>query len=210
MKTKKRILWVTQTAMLLGLTVAAQYYLTTMLSFNTYLSQLVVGSLVNMFLILSTLMCGFWSGFSISVLAPFIALSLGRLPHVWIMPFVAAGNLAIVAVFWLICRKKIFNFGFSINWAVSAFAGSLLKFTVLFFGVTKIFIEFILKNDAALKAPQIAKMSENLSFMFSLPQLASALIRLYFGIRDISDTEKIPEYAACENRSPRLKININL
>ena len=176
MKTKKQILWITQTALLLGLTVAAQYYLTGILSFNPYLSQLVVGSLVNLFLIISALTCGFWSGFSISALVPFISFALGRMPHIWMIPFVILGNTALVFVFWLICGKKIFGSGFSVNWAASAIIGAFFKFGVLWFGVTKIFINFILPNDAALKAPQIAKMTSLISFNYSFPQLATALI----------------------------------
>jgi len=176
MKTKKQILRITQTAMLLGLTVAAQYYLTGILSFNPYISQLVVGSLVNMFLILAILICGFWGGFSIAVLVPFISFAIGRMPHIWIIPFVMLGNSVIVFVFWLVCIKKIFGSFFTVNWAVASIAGTLLKFGVLWFGVTKIFINFILVNDTALKAPQIAKMTSVISFNYSFPQLATALI----------------------------------
>ncbi|MCL1859011.1 MAG: hypothetical protein FWF92_07220 [Oscillospiraceae bacterium] len=176
MKTKKQILRITQTAMLLGLTVAAQYYLTGILSFNPFISQIVVGSLVNMFLILAALICGFWSGISISALVPFISFAIGRMPHVWMIPFVILGNSAIVLIFWAVCRKKIFGSVFTVNWAVASIMGALLKFGVLWVGVTKIFINFILINDTALKAPQIAKMTSVISFNYSFPQLATALI----------------------------------
>jgi len=173
---RKQILWITQTAMLLGLTVAAQYFITGMLSFNQYASQLAVGSLVNLFLILATLTCGFFSGFSIAALTPVISFSIGRMPHVLMIPFVALGNLTIVFVFWLICRKNIFGQNFTINWAFAAIAGSIFKFIILWLGVTKIFINFILINDAALNPPQIAKMTTLISFNYSFPQLATALI----------------------------------
>jgi len=176
MKTRKKILRITQTAMLLGLTVAAQYYLTGMLSFNQFVAQLAVGSLVNMFLILAILVCGLFSGLSIAVITPFISFAIGKMPHIWMIPFVILGNLTIVFVFWLICNKKIFGSIFSVNWAVASIAGSLLKFGVLWIGVTKIFIKFILPNDATLKAPQISKMTALISFNYSFPQIATALI----------------------------------
>ena len=176
MKTKKRILWITQTAMLLGLTVAAQYYLTGVLGFNQYASQLVVGSLVNMFLILATLMCGFFSGFSISVLAPFISLLINRMPHPWMIPFVALGNLTLVFVFWMICESKLLGKIFSVNWAAASVIGSFLKFGVLWLGVTKIFVNFILKNDTALPAQKISNITALVSFNYSFPQLTTALI----------------------------------
>ena len=174
MKTKNQILWITQTAMLLGLTIATQYYVTSALSFNTYLSQIVVGSLVNLFLIISVVTCGFFSGLSISVLAPFISFFVGRMPHIWMIPFVALGNTAIVFVFWLICRKKILGSSFLINWAVASVLGPLLKFGVLWLGVTQIFVKLILINDGSLQPQQIGRMSEIISFNFSFLQLITA------------------------------------
>jgi len=167
MNIKKQILRITQTAMLLGLTVAAQYFLTGLLG-ATLISQLVVGSLVNFFLILATLLCGFWSGFSISILAPFISLAIGRMPHIWMIPFVALGNIAIVFVFWIICVKKIFGSKFTVNWAAASVFGSLLKFAVLWLGVTKMFVNFFLVKDSPLSAV--------ISINYSFPQLATALI----------------------------------
>ena len=176
MKIKNRILWITQTALFLGLTVATQYYLTTLLGGpGNPVSQLAVGSLVNMFLILATVMCGFFSGLSLAVITPFISFAIGKMPHVWIIPFVALGNTVIVFIFWLVCGKKIFGQNFSLNWAVAAISGAIFKFGVLWLGVTQIFVKFILPNDAALKAPQIAKMTSVISFNYSFPQLATAL-----------------------------------
>ena len=162
--------------MLLGLSVAAQYYLTGILSFNALFSQLAVGSLINLFLILATLMCGFLSGTAIATIVPFISFAIGRMPHFWLIPFVALGNVAMVFAFWQICKKEIFGASFTPNWIVSSLAGTVLKFAVLYFGVTKIFVNFILVNDAALKAPQIEKMAALISFNYSLPQIATALI----------------------------------
>ena len=59
---------------------------------------------------------------------------------------------------------------------MASIAASLLKFGVLWLGVTKIFINFFLKNDAVLKAPQISKMTAVISFNYSFPQIATALI----------------------------------
>ena len=174
MKMKSHILWITQTAMLLGLTIATQYYLTSILSFNPFLSQLVVGSLVNLFLIISTMTCGFFSGLSISTIAPVLSLFIGRLPHIWMMPFIALGNISIVFIFWLICRKKVFDFNFSINWIIASVTGALLKFGVLWVGVTQIFVKFFLINDGNLQPPQIERMSEIISLNYSFPQIITA------------------------------------
>jgi len=170
MKTKKQILWITQTALLLSLTVATQYYLTTALGGAANpVSQLVVGSLVNLFLVISALACGFWSGFSIGSVAPLIAFSLGRLPHIWLLPFIALGNTAIVFVFWIVCNKNILGPKFTLNWAVASIAGALLKFGVLWLGVTQIVLKLILHDTLA------PKQIEMLAFTFSAPQLTTAL-----------------------------------
>jgi hypothetical protein len=176
MKTRKQILWITQTALLLGLTVATQYYLTGLLGGpGNPVSQIGVGSLVNLFLVLATLSCGFWSGASIGTVATLIAFSLGRLPHVWLIPFISLGNIAIVFVFWLICRKKIAGKSFAVRWAAAAIIGAFLKFGILWFGVTQVFLRFILINDASVPPPRVEAMTQMLSFTFSFPQLATAL-----------------------------------
>jgi hypothetical protein len=170
MNAKKQILWITQTAMFLGMTVAAQYYLTALMGGpGNPASQIAVGSLVNLFLILATLSCGFWSGASVGVIAPFAPLLLGRLPHILLVPFIALGNIALVLVFWLACEKKISGSNFTANWAAASVAGALLKFGVLWLGVTQIALKLFL-NDS-LPPRQI----EMLTFTFSLPQLATAL-----------------------------------
>jgi len=192
MGTKKQILRITQTALLLGLTVAAQYYLTNILGGPANpASQLTVGSLVNLFLVISVLECGFWSGFSIGAVAPLIALSLGRLPHVWFLPFIVLGNTALVFTFWIIFRKKLFGPQFAVNWAAASVMGALFKFGVLWTGIAQIVLKLILYE--ALPPPQI----EMLSFAFSMPQLATALTgcisayAVYPALKKISAVNKI-------------------
>ena len=197
MKTKKEILWITQTALLLGLTVATQYYLTTALGGAANpVSQLVVGSLVNLFLIISVLTCGFWSGFSIGTIAPLIAFSVGRLPHIWLLPFIALGNIAIVFVFWLICKKNILGPKFTLNWAVASIAGAALKFGVLWLGVTQIVLKFLLYDTLP------PKQIEMLAFTFSVPQLATALTGcvLTYAIYPIIKNIVIEKTADVKNR----------
>ncbi|MCL2096115.1 MAG: hypothetical protein FWH10_04340 [Oscillospiraceae bacterium] len=177
MKTRKQILWLTQTALFLGLTVAAQVYITSLLG-SQLPGQLVAGSLVNLFLVLSVLTRGFFSGAAIGSLAPFIAFSLGRMPHFWMLPFVILGNISIVFAFWLICGKNIsgkISGSFSVRWGLAAITGSALKFITLWLGVTRIFVKFILVNDASLNPAQIEKMSAVITLNFSFPQLATAL-----------------------------------
>lgn len=180
---RKQILWITQTAMLLAVAVISQIYLTSILSFNPLASQLAVGSIVNLCLVLSTLTCGFFSGFSISVCASFIPLMLGRIVYPQQAFIVALGNTAIVFVFWLVCRKKVSgenSNGFSryiqfTRWGTAAIMGALAKFMVLWLGMTKIFINLVLMNDKSLAAPQIEKMTAAIMLNFSWMQIITAL-----------------------------------
>lgn len=166
---------ITQTAMLLGLSVAAQYYLTGLLGAGALFGQLVVGSLVNLFLVLAALTGGFFGGMTLAAVLPFVSFAIGRMPHFWMIPFVAAGNAAMALCFWLIFKKKPFA-SFSLNWATAALAGTFSKFLILYFGVVRIFVNFILPGDAALNATQIEATTAAISFSYSLPQLATALV----------------------------------
>lgn len=177
MNTRKRILWITQTAMLLAIAVLSQSYLMTLLGGNTPVSQLAVGSIVNFCLVLSTLTSGFWSGASIAIGTTFIAYVMGRIVYPQQVLIVILGNLTLVAIFWLFCGKKIFgkNSNESVNWAIASIIGSVSKFIVLWFGMTKIFIEFVLKNDASLPAPRLQAMTAMITMNFTWTQIVTAL-----------------------------------
>ena len=173
---RTQVLWITQTAMLLAIAVLSQSYLMSVLGGNTPLSQLAVGSIVNFCLILSTLACGFSSGAAIAVGTTFIAFIMGRIVYPQQMLIVSLGNLTIVTIFWLFCHKKIFDAHYTINWAAASVTGAVFKYLVLWVGMTKIFIEFVLKNDASLAAPQIEKMTAVIVMNFTWTQIATALI----------------------------------
>ena len=178
MKSRKQILWITQTAMLLAVALISQVYITNLLAFNALASQLIVGSIVNLCLVLSVLTCGFFSGFSIALCTPFIPFLLGRIVYPQQLIIVALGNLTIVFIFWLICRKKLLGSHLpdSVNWGIASVIGAIAKFLVVWIGMTKIFINLVLKNDAAVTAPKLEKMTAAIMLNFSWSQLATALI----------------------------------
>ena len=173
---KKRILWITQTAMLLAVAVLSQTYLTPLLGGpGNPLSQLIVGSVVNFCLVLAALTGGFLSGAAISVCAPFIAFISGRIVYPQQIIILALGNLAIVFIFWLVCGKKIFGRHDIFNWGAAAILGSGAKFLVLWLGMTKIFINLVLKNDVALTEAELSRMTAMITLTFTWNQLATAL-----------------------------------
>jgi hypothetical protein len=183
MNTRKMILWITQTAMLLAVAVSSQMYFLPLFGGNPA-GNLVVGSINNLCFVLATVTCGFWSGASISACTPFIAFMFGKIVYPQQLIIVALGNIALVFIFWLIYGKKVFGKREAFNWAAASVIGAVSKFLVLWFGMTKIFIEFVLKNDDALPAPQIERMTAVITANFTWSQLATALIGciLAFGV----------------------------
>jgi len=212
LKSKKQILWITQTAMLLAVAVISQIYLTGLLSFNPIASQLAVGSIVNLCLVLSTLRCGFFSGFSISVCASFIPLMLGRIVYPQQAFIVALGNITIVLIFRLLCGQKALGgnskgFAGFIKWGLAAVIGAAAKFLVLWLGMTKIFINLVLLNDAAVNAQQIEKITAAVMLNFSWMQFITALTgsALAFVVYRVLNNVLLKDPVPADSNKNRLK-----
>jgi hypothetical protein len=161
---KKRIRWITQTAMFLALLIAVQ------MSTRALGSTLITGSLVNMLLYLSVMTISVSSGAVLSVLAPFSAKLVGHGPLWLFIPVIAAGNLASVILWYLLAAKSA-NGGGEPGMARKLFAVGLsaaVKFAVLYIGIVRIVVPVILN----LPEPQAGIVSA----AFSYPQLVTAVI----------------------------------
>ena len=156
----KRILWITQTAVFIALLVTFQ--LTTQ-GFGQY----VTGSLVNMTLAISVMLCGLWTGLAVAMLSPIFASFVGIAPTFpVIIPFIMLGNAALVVVWHLVGNRKIIRPG--APYIIALVLGAVAKFLVLFLGVVHVALPFII-NATEQQAARI-------STMFSLPQLVTALV----------------------------------
>ena len=71
---KKRILWVTETAVMLALLIVLQWA-------TKPLGQIVTGSCVNAVLVAAVLLGGLWCGLTVAVISPFCAFLLGIGPQ---------------------------------------------------------------------------------------------------------------------------------
>ncbi|MDA3845414.1 MAG: ECF transporter S component [Vallitaleaceae bacterium] len=144
-------------------------------------AQPLVGPLVNMMLIFTTLSIGLPYAIIIGTLTPIVAFSLGIIGIFPIIPIIAIGNIAYVSIFFLMSRliktgttnmksdktritKNI------VSWTVSILTASLVKYALLYGGVMLI-LPLVLEK---VPAPIIAA--------FSLPQLYTALIGGVFAI----------------------------
>ena len=160
MKVHKNVLWITRTAVFVAATVALQV-LAAQLG-----NQFITGSVVNMMLILAVMICGLPSGAMVAATTPVMATLLGVGPLWPIVPFIAAGNITLVTVWRLVGNMKLpVKY---VSYVAALILAASAKFAVLYFGVVKIALPYILGLPES-SAPHIM-----LSFMFSYPQLITA------------------------------------
>jgi len=113
-------------------------------------------------LIISVMTCGLSTGLTVSVFTPVMPTLLGFGPMWPIVPFIAAGNMALVTAWHFIGNREMINK--YIAYVAAMVAGAFAKFLILYFGVVQIAIPYIL----GLPAGNV------LSIMFSYPQLITA------------------------------------
>ncbi len=156
----KKVLWITQTGVLVALLVIAQMITAPM--GNTLLT----GSIVNLILIVSTMMCGIYTGVSVAVVSPIFAKFIGIGPLWTLIPFIAIGNIVIVMSWYLIGNKKMKNP--MISYVLACIVGAVLKGLTLYILVARFAVPILLQ----LQEPQATVISGT----FSMPQLVTALV----------------------------------
>ena len=154
----EKVLWITRTAVFIALTVVLQA-LTLQLG-----NQIITGSIVNLMLIISVMTCGLSTGLTVSIFTPILPTLLGFGP-VWpIVPFIAVGNIALTASWHFIGNRKMGSI--YVSYVVALIAGAVTKFFILYFGIVRIAMPFI------LGLPEQHVMS----MLFSYPQLITASV----------------------------------
>ena len=153
----KKILWITETAVMIAVLVALQWITKPM-------GQFVTGSCVNLVLGISTLVGGLWCGATVAVLSPFFAFVVGIGPaFLPIVPMVAVGNLVLVLVLhFLAGGKKLGAMSY-----VAVVVAAVAKFAALWVLIVKLVLPTL-----GLAEKQVAVLSAS----FSWPQLVTALI----------------------------------
>lgn len=159
---KKKLLFLTQTAVMLALLIALQWI-------TKPLGQIVTGTCVNAVLAVTTLLIGTGSAMTVALLSPIFAFLLGIAPNLIAVPAIMAGN----AVFVMVLRdagdseklmKKVINL----------LLAALSKFVVLYMLMVVIVcgtMADLLLAAGVLKEP----MLKVLPATFSWPQLVTAL-----------------------------------
>lgn len=172
MKKTTTLQFLTRTAMLLALAIIFQNL--------RYLipagpqSTLIIGSLVNLCIVVATGAVGIASGVIISLITPLVALLQAHLPHPFFAPVTAIGNMAIAFVMYLSIKTNIFA---KVSDFTGVIIGAFVKWGVMYFlGISLVLNTIIPKGT--LKPPQVAALSAN----FNLPQLITALIGGVLGV----------------------------
>ncbi|MBE6976289.1 MAG: ECF transporter S component [Ruminococcaceae bacterium] len=167
---RKKVLWITETAVMLALLVTLQ-------ALTKPMGQLVTGSCVNAVLAIAVLLVGMSSGITIALISPVCAYLFGIAPNfVTVLP-IMIGNVCFVVLLRLIAgssHKPIWR------QPVALVAAAGVKFAVLYLLVVEVICGIASGallgkklGDVVVLAPPMLKM---LPTMFAWPQLFTALI----------------------------------
>lgn len=161
----KKILWITETAVMIAVLVALQ-------AVTKPMGQFVTGSCVNMVLAVSALVGGLWCGVTVALISPVMAFVLGIAPQILTVPAIMVGNTVFVVMLYLLAKDSEGKPALKIAaWLLAAVA----KFATLYILVSEVICGLLatsLMDAGMLKAP----MLKALPATFSWPQLVTALI----------------------------------
>lgn len=166
MDIRKNILWITRTAVLMAVLVTVQF-VTAPLG-----NQFITGFAGNLIMIVSLLTCGPATGLTVAIVSPICASLIGFGPAFPpLVPFIALGNAALIGAWFLfgmlnksdksIIRHKTVGY-------LIAIAAAVIKFLILYTGIVKIAVPYILELNE--------KQSAMLTLSFSYPQIITATI----------------------------------
>ena len=161
----KKILWITQTAVMLALLVALQ-------AITKPMGQLVTGSFVNAVLAVTVLVAGLYSGITVAVVSPVLAYMLGIAPRILTVPAIMVGNTVFVMLLYFVAGKDSKKIVRQIAaWLAAAAAKFAALYAIVVWLICGVFSEELLASGV-MKQP----MLKMLPATFSWPQLFTALI----------------------------------
>ena len=162
---RKKILWITETAVMLALLVTLQ-------ALTKPMGQLVTGSCVNAVLAVAVLVAGLYSGITVAIISPVLAYLLGIAPQILTVPAIMVGNTVFVVLLYFIAGKDSKQILRQIiAWISAAAAKFAALYAIVVWLICGVFSEGLLASGA-LKEP----MLKMLPATFSWPQLFTALI----------------------------------
>ena len=154
----KHVLWITRTAVSTALLVVLQA--ATMALGN----QIVTGSVVNLILIVSVMICGLSTGMTVAAISPVMAKLFGIGPLWSLIPFIIVGNIILVVIWDAVGNLSIRNK--YIPYIIALVAAAAAKALFLHVGIVRVAIPLFLQLPE-----QQAKV---ISGMFSITQFITA------------------------------------
>ena len=159
---KKKILWMTETAVMLALLITLQWA-------TKAGGQLLTGSCVNGVLAITAIMVGLPGGLTVALLSPIFAFILGIAPNPVTVPVIMLGNSVFVILLYFCCKGR---------W-IQKVCG-LLAAAIAKFGVLYALVNWVICGVAAdallaqklLKQPMLLALPASFGFV----QLFTALI----------------------------------
>ncbi len=162
---RKKILWITETAVMLALLITLQ-------SLTKPMGQLVTGSCVNAVLAVTVLVAGLYSGLTVAVISPVLALILDIAPQALTVPAIMVGNCVYVLLLYFLAGKGSRRILRQIlAWVVAAAAKFAVLYAIVAWLICGLLAEKLLASGA-MKLPMLQKLPA----LFSWPQLFTALI----------------------------------
>lgn len=161
----RKVLWITETAIMLALLVALQ-------AITKPMGQLVTGSFVNAVLAVTVLVAGLYSGITVAVISPVLAYLLRIAPQILTVPAIMVGNCVFVALLYFIAGKDSKKIVRQIAaWITAAAAKFAVLYAIVVWLICGVLSEKLLASGT-MKPP----MLKALPATFSWPQLITALI----------------------------------
>lgn len=160
----KKVLWITETAVMLALLIALQ-------AITKPMGQLVTGSFVNAVLAVTVLVAGLYSGITVAIISPVLAYLLGIAPQILTVPAIMVGNVVFVVLLHSSAGKNNQIISRIIAWVCAAAAKFMALYLIVNYLICGVFSEWLLASGM-MKAP----MLKALPATFSWPQLFTALI----------------------------------
>lgn len=169
---KKKILWITESAIMLALLVTLQ-------TLTKPAGQIVTGTCVNACLAVATLVGGIGCGLTVAFFSPIAAFLLGIAPQILTVPAIVVGNMVYVAILYVLVDrsgKKIFK------QAIALLVSAASKFAVLYFLVVKIICGVMAEGLLAkglLKEPMLKVLPATFSYLQLITALLGGMLALF-------------------------------
>lgn len=171
------------TALLVALTVVFQQ-LRFVLG-DSIVTTYIIGSLVNLCLIVAATAVGLWSGVAVAVVSPLVAFAQGHLPLLQMLPWVMAGN-AVLVVFYAVfaLQDKTTLTVFWPRWIATGVVAAAVKFAVITLGQATVLtsmkgLAFSAALSAAASAQSVQLITAGVALVLSgivLPMLPKTVV----------------------------------